>query len=148
MRNNCSLTGPWSGALLVAPQLGPLATARRRAMRGKIKVRAVYTVFEMAYIVHECGQVLLVSKACALMKVEREEEEQIEREKENESAHVRCINLGIYCFCLRHVVWWKLKGKRKDKLKGKGKAESYKCERSFTDSQRKIDILCSKKSWN
>ncbi len=39
-------------------------------------------------IVHECGWVLLVSKACALMKVERKEEKQVEREKEDESVQV------------------------------------------------------------
>ncbi len=38
--------------------------------------------------------------------------------------------------------------KRKDKLKGKGKMKSHKCEQSFRDSQRKVYILCGKRSWN
>ncbi len=38
-------------------------------------------------IVRECGQVLLMSIAYALMKVERREEKQVESEKVNESAH-------------------------------------------------------------
>ncbi len=39
-------------------------------------------------VMHECWQLLLVFEACALMKVEREEERQVERERENKIAQV------------------------------------------------------------
>ncbi len=73
-------------------------------------------------IVHECGQVLLVSKACVWMKGERKEEKQVEKEKENENARVWCMNVAAIacvwgmCFDENWKEWrkksWKGKGRR------------------------------------
>ncbi len=47
-----------------------------------------YAVIIERELTHECGQELLASTACALMKVKKKEENQIEKEKQEESTHV------------------------------------------------------------
>ncbi len=46
----------------------------------------------------------------------------------SDACHWNWTRLIMYCLCLRHALWWKLKGKRKIKLKGKRKMKQHTCD--------------------